>query len=150
MRNPTNLLMLLSVVVLCGCASNKPILSPALVQAGVSAAVGYGAAKYPQAVPYVRAAEPVICAASESTNLAPAEVVLAIQQAGVLKTPESVLIVNSALLLYSGIYNAFGADAVNQNELLQAYLKATCYGIGQGLPVNPAEAPSNANWPQVK
>lgn len=139
----------LCLVLLCGCA-NKPLLSPALVQAGVAAAVSYGVSKKPEAIPFVRAVEPVICSASESTNLAPAEVVLAIQQSGALKTPESVLIVNSALLLYSGIYNSFGADAVNQNALLQAYLHATCVGIGQGLPPNPPGPGTHSSWPQIK
>lgn len=140
---------------LCGCGTSKPLLSPALVQQGVSAAVSYGVAKYPATVPYIRAAEPVICSASEGTNLAPAEVIAAVNEAGVLKTPESVFILNSALLLYEGVYNSLGVDVLNDYELLRNYLHATCLGIGQGLPSPNLAMPMGAvyrarSWPQAK
>jgi len=146
------LFSILPVLVLCGCSATKPLISPSLVQQGVRASVSYGVAKYPSALPFVRASEPIICAASEGTNLAPAQVVAAIQQADILKTPESVFIVNSALLLYEGIYNAYGSNAVNNAAMLRDYLHATCLGIGQGLqPGGVVAAPLlQLNWPQVK
>ena len=142
--------LLTATLILSGCSSTRPILSPAMLQAGVQSAVTFGVSKYPDAIPYVRAVEPIVCAASEGTNLAPAEVVAAIQDADVLKTAESVFIVNSALLLYQGIYNAYGADAVNQSESLRAYLHATCIGIGQGLPPGAVVAAGRTQWPMVR
>lgn len=143
------------LLLVCGCSTTKPLISPALLQQGVSSAVAFGTAKYPSAVPFVRAAEPVICSASEGTNLAPAVVVAAIQEANVLQTAESVFIVNSALLLYEGVYNAFGADAVNNSAQLKEYLHATCLGIGQGIiaiqpgPLRMPPPPRPPGWPQV-
>lgn len=143
-----------ALLLLCGCSATKPLMSPALLQQGVSSAVAFGTAKYPTALPFVRAAEPIICSASEGTNLSPAVVVAAIQQANVLQTPESVFIVNSALLLYEGVYNAFGADAVNNSAQLKEYLHATCLGIGQGIVAIRAGPmalpPRPSGWPQVQ
>ena len=141
--------LLTATLILSGCSSSRPLLSPAMLQSGVKSVVTYGVAKYPTAIPYVRAVEPIVCSAAAGTNLAPAEVVEAISAAGVLQTPESVFIINSALLLYQGIYNAFGADAVNQSVLLREYLNATCVGIGQGLPPDAVVAAGRSQWPMV-
>lgn len=136
---------------LVGCKTASPILTPALVQSGVSASVMYGVAKYPQARSYLRAVEPIICAVSESTNLAPAEVVAAIEESGALKTPEAVMILNTSLLLYSAAYNALGADAAIKNApLLQEYLHSVCLGLGQGLATSTTLKANRVTWPTVR
>lgn len=155
MSKRTSLMLLLAVsLLICGCAGTRPLITPGMLQQGVGSAVAYGVHKYPGARPFVSAAQPIICSASEGTNLAPAEVVAALEDANVLRTPESVFIVNSALLLYEGIYNAFGADAVDNSEQLRSYLHATCLGIGlgigEGVPTDIMASPQRANWPQVK
>lgn len=145
-------------VLLCGCSTTRPLLTPAMMQEGVRTAVTYGLDKYPNATVYVRAAEPIICSASEGTNLAPAQIVSELQEADVLRTPEALLIVNSALLLYEGVYNAYGADAVNNSAVLQPYLHAVCLGIGQGQPqalrhprATEMNSPrSKGQWPLVR
>lgn len=158
------MLMLMGFLV-TGCASSPVKITPALVQQGVATGVAYSTAKYPQAVPYLKAADLVICSASEGTNLAPSEVVAAIESsdAAALKTPEAVLILNTALTLYTGVWDAYGADALNNQPDLKLYLQATCAGISDGLPpislptpITPmmakriVDSRGNPNWPHVK
>lgn len=145
------LLLLTATLILSGCkTSSGPIISPRLLQFGVQSAVTFGVAKYPEARPFVKAAEPIICAAAEGTNLAPAQVIEALGMADVLKNPESVFIVNTAMLLYQGIWNAYGTEAVNNSESLQAYLHATCLGIRLGLQPDQVVAATRAQWPMVR
>lgn len=135
-----------------GCTSTNRI-SPATVHQGVAAGVAYSSAKYTNAVPYLRMAVPVICAAANGTNLAPAEVVKAIEGANIsLKTPEAVLILNAALMFYTGIWDSYGEDALNKAPELRPYLEATCSGITAGLPsiIGLMRAAPDGKWPLVK
>lgn len=143
------ILPLLALV--AGCSSVGKI-TPALVQQGAATAVSYGVEKYPTAIPYIKVAGAVICSAANGTNISPAEVVAAVEasNAGALKTPESVLILNGALLLYTGLWESYGADAVTEHEKLQLYLQATCNGIHDGLPdAARGRAPEPRNWPLI-
>jgi hypothetical protein len=138
----------------CGTTSNTN-LGPPLVRLGVSSGASYSLLKYPQAVPAVRASAAIICSQAAGTNLAPAEVVAAVD-AYAEKTPESVLIVNSALSLYTLVWNGYGAAAVTNTPALKLYLAATCDGLNDALATVPAPGvvrnapPQNPAWPQVK
>lgn len=146
--------VLIVAVLIVGCTGPRAI-SPAIVQQGVAMSVGYSALKYPTAVPYLRAATPVICSAANSSNLAPAQVIAAVESSGAssVKTPEGVLILNTALLLYIGVWQSYGEDALNNSPQLRLYLQATCDGMTAGLP-QPAgaakalQAPAKS-WPLV-
>jgi len=151
MKNTLALIPLLALL-LTGCKTSSPLISPTLVQQGVATGVSYSVARYTNAVPYLRAADTIICSAANSTNIAPAQIVAAIEAAGLTKTPESVLILNSALLLYIGVWQSYGNDAVNNVPTLKLYLQATCNGIQQGLVgvVGATRGVPDKNWPVVK
>ena len=68
----------------------------------------------------------VVCAVAHGTNVSPAAIVTALDAYGPL-TPESVLIVNSALSLYEIIYA--GIAPTNASP----YAVALCAGLEQGL-----------------
>lgn len=146
-----------------GCAGQFQV-SPAVVQQGVASTVSYSSSKFPTSVPYLLAAGDVICSEANETNLAPADVIAAIESSNAtqFKTPEAVLILNSALTLYIGIWDSYGSNAIANATALQPYLKATCNGINQGLPPQGGKlllgrskieknrlAPS-PNWPMIK
>lgn len=144
------LLAALTLALLTGCSSVK--ISPAIVHQGVSAGVSYSVTKYPNAVPYLRAAAPVICSAANSTNLSPNEVVSAIESSGAsaFKTPEGVLILNTALTIYIGLWNSYGDTALNNAPQFRLYLLATCNGLNDGLASRSGVASSpSATWPRV-
>ncbi len=143
-----------SLLALTGCTSIN--ISPSVVQQGVATGVKYSVSKYPTSRPYLTAATPVICSVANSTNLVPSEVITAIENsdANKLKTPEGVLILNSALTLYISIWNSYGSNAVNNATALQPYLKATCNGLNDGLHTVTFASPSTLKnkvvWPLVK
>lgn len=150
MRTPSSVLCTLSAVFLlgAGCSSVKQI-SPAVVRQGAATIVGYAAVKYPQAMPEVKLAGEVICSAANSTNLNPSAVVADINKITTL-SPEAVLIVNSALTLYIGVWSSYGTAAVNNSPALQSYLEATCMGINDGLGANGLRRTADKTaWPVV-
>jgi hypothetical protein len=109
--------LLIILPLLAGCSTTS-VISPAVVQQGVATGVSYGVLKYPQAVPELRIASEVICSAANSTNLSPAVVVSAVQAADPNLTPETTLIINGALVLYIGIWDSYGAKALdNQPDI---------------------------------
>jgi hypothetical protein len=120
----------------CGTTGGGSAMSPAVVRVGVATGVAYSAAKYTNAVPYIRAATPVICSVANGTNLAPGDVIRAVElsDATALKTPEGVLILNAAMLLYTGVWQSYGSNAVANAPTLKLYLQATCDGLHDGLP----------------
>ena len=138
---------------LVGC---KSPIAPGLVRLGVSSGASYSLLKYPQAAPAVKASADIICSQSNGTNLAPASIYAAVN-AYQNQTPESVLIVNTALSLYTLLWNGYGTDAVNNIPQLKLYLSATCDGLHDALPpATAAGAPTvmraaaqNKNWPHV-
>lgn len=143
---------------LVGCGTTggtKPNIGPPMVRLGVSSGATYSLLKYPQALPAVKASAAIICSQANGTNLAPAAVVEAVN-AYTEQTPESVLIVNSALSLYTLVWNSYGASAVANTPTLQLYLSATCDGLNDALAAQPAAGvvrnapPQNPTWPQVK
>lgn len=139
----------------CGTTSSDANLGPPMVRLSVSSGAVYSLLKYPEAVPAVRASAAIICSQAAGTNLAPAEVVAAID-AHAEKTPESVLIVNAALSVYTLVWNSYGASAVAHTPILRVYLEATCSGLIDALTVVPASdgllsaTAQNPAWPQVK
>lgn len=143
-------LALSACLLTCGCSTITGKLTPPVVQQGVATGVSYSTAKYPTAIPYVRAAGEVICSAANGTNLSPAAVVAAVESSNAtfLKTPEGVLILNSALTLYIGVWESYGAEAVNNAPVLKTYLQATCDGINQGLVGRTREV--RGVWPIIK
>ena len=116
-----------------GCKT--PAVTQAIVQTTVATGVALGIQKSPEAIPYLWAAAPIVCSAASGTNISPAVVVAAIEAANIdtLKTPEAVIIMNGALSLYFVLYDQYGIEAVNNQELLKAYLQGTCNGLNLGL-----------------
>jgi hypothetical protein len=141
-------LLALSALVLTGCKTANPAVTRTIVTATVSTVVAIGTIKNADAVPYLRAAAPVICAAAANTNLQPAEVVYALQasSANEFKTPIGVIVLNNALALYVTLFNEYGADWASNAPVLQSYLAGTCDGIMLGLPA-PAARPRGVQKP---
>jgi hypothetical protein len=158
------IVLALAALILCagltfttGCTFIKSNVTPAVVQQGVATGVIYAVQKYPTAVPYLQAAAPIICMTANGTNFDPAQIVAAIEKsdAGPLKTPEAVLILNGALTLYIGIWDSYGADAVNRSPDLKLYLQATCNGMNAGLAgapmlARPGVSATAPEWPLIK
>ena len=61
--NKTLSLLSLSVILLAGCAS-APNVGPAVTQASVYAAASFGIQQDPNVLPYIKAAQPIICQAA--------------------------------------------------------------------------------------
>lgn len=152
------LLSLLAVAALAvgtvGCKNSGANIGPPLLRLGVASGASYSLLKYPEAKPAVKASADIICAQANGTNFAPASVVEAVN-AYREQTPESVLIVNAAINLYTLVWNGYGAGAVTNSPELKLYLTATCDGLNDALAGLPMAgvvrgAPQNAVWPQVK
>lgn len=138
-----------------GCKNTSPTLGPSLVQQGVATGVSYSVIKYTNAVPYLKVGAQIVCASAAGTNISPAAIIASLEQSSLansLKTPEGVLIFNSAMLLYTGIWESYGSNAVANVAQLQPYLQATCNGMNQGLAyttLSARNAPA-ATWPKAK
>ena len=148
--------LLALAVSLVGC---KSAIAPSVVRLGVGAGASYSLLKYPEAAPAVKASAAIICSQANSTNLSP-EAVYAAVDAYKEKTPESVLIVNTALGMYTLVWNGYGQTAVSNNPAFKLYLEATCGGLMDAvatIPVTPSPAtltilraaPQSKAWPQV-
>lgn len=134
------LVAVLCLGLLVGCKSTPQQLTKALYVTTVSSGIALGADRYPSSVPYLRVAAPIICAAGNSTNISPAEIVAALQNspaANAVATQEGKLILNGALILYVSAYEAYGADYVDHHEQLRNYLQWTCESFALGLPAAP-------------
>jgi hypothetical protein len=149
MKTKLAILALACLVLTSGCSTVGHLLTPANVKVAVSAATSFGLEQYPDATPYVATAGKVICAAANSTNVSPAEVVAELEAAGVGANPYAKLIVNSVIAIYDGVFESFGADWVNSKPQLVAYLKAVCDGITDGLPAEPATASRRVSRPKI-
>lgn len=140
---------------LAGCSTTGTNVGPPMVRLGVSTGASYSLLKYPEAVPAVRASADIICSQVGGTNLAPASVVAAVN-AYSEQTPESVLIVNAAMSLYTMVWNSYGAGSVSNTPELKLYLGAVCDGLNDALASQPVAgmvrnaSPQNPAWPQVK
>jgi hypothetical protein len=137
MTNRTQILALVTTAWLaslslgCKTASN-PALGPATVRLGVSSTASYALLEYPQAGPAISASAAVICSQAQGTNLAPSAIVSAVNNY-VRLTPESALIVNSAINFYTLIWQSYGETAVKNSPRLRTYLQATCDGLNDAL-----------------
>lgn len=117
-----------------GCANNRP-MTKAVYTLAVSSGVQIGSDRYPEAVPYIRVANPIICAAASGTNVSPAAIVAAIQNSPVAEaaaTPNGKMILNGALILYGALFET-GGGAVDNAEARE-WLQWTCDAINLGLP----------------
>lgn len=147
------LLSALCLSLLTGCTAVSPIISPQLTRSGVAVGISYGVSQYPKSVPAVRVATEVICSAAASTNISPASLIAAIQSSGAELTPQTTLIIHTALLLYTGVWNAYGENAVNNIPTLKLYLNATCDGMKDGLaplPPGVTASPTSTQWPVLR
>lgn len=137
-----------AVLVLTGCSGtggNKP-LTKAIFVTTVSTGVALGTDRYPESIPFLRVATPLVCAAAQGTNLSPAEITLLVQNspaAQAVATAQGKLIFNGALTLYI----ALAEQANIENEDLQMYLSWTCESLQLGLPPEPIPANSRALQP---
>lgn len=133
-----------AMLVMAGCKSNNvPLpMQKALYVTAVSSGVAIGVDKYPEVVPYLRVANPIICAAGNGTNVTPVEIISALTNspaANAVATKEGKLILNGALNLYVSMFESYGTDWITKQEQLKEVLGWTCDAINQGLP-----APTNA------
>lgn len=138
----TLLAVALCVGLLTGCQSTPLPMQKALYIATVSGGVAIGVDKYPDAVPYLRVAEPIICAAGNGTNISPLEIIAALTNspaANAVATKSGKAILSGALILYVSLFDSYGTDWVNQQEKLKTYLGWTCESLALGLP------PANQN-----
>ena len=133
-----------------GCKT--PAMTQAIVQTTVATGVAFGIQKSPQAIPYLKAATPIVCSAASGTNISPAEVISAIESANIdgLKTPEAVIIMNGALSLYVVLYEEYGIDAIKNQAQLKAYLQGTCNGLELGLTGRNAKNRNLVLHPHIK
>lgn len=142
-------LSLLALTFAVGCSS----ITPSVVRLGVGTGVAYGVQKYPEALPEVKIAAEVICSAAHGTDISPTNIVAAIRLADPNISTDATLIVNGALVLYIGVWNSYGASAVNNNPKIRPYLEATCDGLTDVLATAGRRSfrmRSPKDWPLVK
>lgn len=127
--------MIIAAIAASTTGCKTPAMTQAVVQTTVATGVAFGIQKSPQAIPYLKAATPIVCSAASGTNISPTEVISAIEAANIdgLKTPEAVIIMNGALSLYVVLYEEYGVDALKNQAQLKAYLQGTCNGLELGL-----------------
>jgi len=83
----------------------------------------------PEAIPYVRAAARVVCAAADGTNVSPASIVDALQAAGVTNQTAKIVI-NGSLAIFNVVVSGLGT---NESEI-RLYGQDLCSGLTAGLP----------------
>ena len=117
---------------LVGCTTTpgSVTMTPAQLTTAVSVGVQVGLDVYPAATPDVALARDSICAAASSANTSPEAIVNDLAALN-LTNSNSKLIVDSALLVYEGVYTAIGTNTTGQ---IQPYLTALCAGMTAGLP----------------
>lgn len=145
--------LLLAAVLCCGLFTGcKTSIWPAALQGAVAVGVSYGVNKDPTIQPYLQASKTVICGLAGQGVVDPAQIVAAIQasDANALKTPEALLVLNTALAIYEAVYYEYGAKV--QASDVQPYLLALCHGLEQGLPADPRMllTQTSMRWPRVK
>ena len=116
-----------------GCQNTGPI-AKSLYVTSVSTGVALGVRRYPETKLYLQVATPIICAQASSTNVTPEQIIAALgnsPEATAAATPQGKLILNGALVLYFGIFDAIG---IKDMPTLQNYLGWTCEALTLGLP----------------
>lgn len=130
MKMIRSLSVLMLGLLLAGCTSqNQGPMSHAAFTAAVTLGEQIGLETHPEAVPYVRAAVPVVCAVANGTNVSPAEIVAALEKANVTNATAK-LIINGSLSLLNIVVAGVGT---NETEI-RLYGKDLCNGMQAGLP----------------
>lgn len=130
MKKITKLAALLAVLVLTGCnTTNQTAMTHAAFTAAVTLGEQFALEQHPEAVPYVRAAVPVVCGVANGTNVSPQAIVSALEAAGVTD-PTTKLIINGSLALFNVVISGI---ATNQTEV-RLYAVDLCNGMTSGLP----------------
>lgn len=123
-------------LVLVGCQSpNARPMSHALFTAAVTLGEQFALEQHPEAVPYVRAAVPVICGVAHGTNVSPQAIVSALEAANVTNATTR-MIINSSLALFNVVISGI---STNQSEV-RLYAQDLCNGLTAGLPLGSAGA----------
>ncbi len=132
---------------IAGSGCKNPAVTRTVVSTLVSTGVAVGVSQKPDAVPYLRAATPIVCASAANTNLNPAAVVAAIQSGTdpKLKTLSGVLLLNGALAIYTALWEQGAVDGLTDQVILQAWLWGVCDGLTLGLPLVGTARPA-ASW----
>jgi len=129
---------ILALVALCGCGTtNTGQMSHALLQASVTLGEQYALQQHPEAIPYIKAATPVVCAVAHGTNANPAAVVDALYVSGLGTNDTAKLIINGSIALLNIAVASVGGT--NQPEI-SAYVTDVCVGMQNGLPGAPMMA----------
>lgn len=130
----TNLVLISFALALAGCATTPtppPDPGPLVLEVAVQAAVTYGTEKHPDAIPYLKAADAVVCKSAASGTLNPQDVIAAIESnvPGALATPDAKLIFNAAFVFYDAAFAQYSAS-----KDMRPYLQAVCQGMALALP----------------
>jgi len=133
----------LACLVLVGCSTSNAPFGQAFVRTAASTAVMVGTETHPEITPYLRTATHVVCAAANSTNIVPAQIVADLAAAGVSTNEISKIVVNSVINLYTTVYTYYGDSIKNQVTLI-GYLHALCDGMNDGLPPGSAAVSKRA------
>ena len=126
-------------ILLVGCTGPTAPLGQSFVRTAASTGVAVGLEGHPEATPYVKTASLVVCAAANSTNIIPSQIVEQLDKSGVGTNQWAKLIINGVLGLYTSIYAYYGDTIANQ-PVLVGYLHALCDGMNDGLPEPPTMA----------
>jgi hypothetical protein len=124
-------------VLITGCSTTSTVITPATVQTATTLSVEGALIAEPKALPEVKIAGAVICAAAAGTNVSPAAVVADLQAAGLTNNTADTLIVNGVLLIYETAYNSLVNPADQASA--QPYLQAVCNGINAAIPASVAK-----------
>jgi len=122
-----------------GCSTSNAPFGQAFVRTAASTAVMVGTETHPEITPYLKTATHVVCAAANSTNVVPAQIVADLAAAGVSTNEISRIVVNSVINLYTTVYAYYG-DSIKNQVILIGYLHALCDGMNDGLPPEAAAA----------
>ncbi len=147
MKSP--ILLFAAILTLTGCTTGpKPApLPPEFYEAGTKTAVKFGLRNSPNTARYLRAVQPVVCAAVTGGELTPQQISDSLTNVIDGKTPEGILIVGGVQLLYITAYNYIGG-ATNQATFRPYADAILCKGFAEGLAegVIMRNAPVRSAW----
>lgn len=123
---------IIALATMAGCSTTPQPMTRAAVTGAVSLGVQIGTERYPESVPYIRAATPVVCSAADGTNIQPAEIVAALQP--VVTNDHAKMIINGAVVIYDVIFESYGTNWIEHQAYLKDILGGVCDGLTQGLP----------------
>lgn len=104
------------------------------MQLAVTIGASYGMDQYPQSVPYVKAATPLICQMAGAGVASPAEIVSDLQSASASwpKSPQGVAVINGALAIYEAVYAQYNGSDIKKD--MQPYMAGLCAGLQGAIP----------------